>query len=99
MATCTDRDSICHGTKKSCGLKLNWEMYLIILRQDPHFIAKYRDHIFPHTSTTFSHCYYCKRLLPEMASCKSEVREECSVHDEINPTMNPTSDVLSNSTA
>ena len=95
MATCTNRDGICCGTKKICGLKLNWEMYLIVLRQNPHFRSEYRYHMFPHTSTAFSHCYYCKRLLPEMASCKSEVREECCVHDE----MNPTSNMLSKSTA
>lgn len=94
-ATCTNRDGVCSGTKKICGLKLNWETYLIVSRQDSHFRSKYRYHMFPHTSTAFSHCYYCKRLLPEMASCRSEVREECCVRDE----MNPTSNMLSKSTA
>lgn len=94
MATRTNRDSVCSGTRKICGLKLTRETYLIVSRQDSHFRSKYRYHMFPHTSTAFSHCYYCKRLLPEMASCWSEVREECCVRDE----MNPTSNMLSKST-
>lgn len=93
MSTCTNRDGICCSTKKICGLKFNWETCLIVLRQDPHFRYKYRCHMFPHTSTAFSYCYYCWRLLPEMASCKSQVREERCVHDEMNPTSNVLSKV------
>lgn len=79
MATCANRDGIWCGIKKICGLKLNWETYLIVLRQDPYFRSKYRNHMFPHISTVFSHCYYCKRLLLEIdvAKLRSEKNVVC----------------------